>query len=141
MIRPFAALLTALVAAFSAPPDALQTQPRRQVDFEALAFNPRRAIVYRTPTRLGIDGRLDEAAWRAAEPSTPFVDIEGDIPVPLRTRMRMLWDDERLYVAAELDEADVWATLKERDSVIFRDNDFESSSIPTATRTPTTSSR
>ena len=37
----------------------------------------------------------------------------------------MLWDDEWLYVAAEMEEPDLWGTLKERDSVIFRDNDFE----------------
>ena len=37
----------------------------------------------------------------------------------------MLWDDDDFYVAAEMQEPDVWATLTERDSVIFRDNDFE----------------
>jgi hypothetical protein len=37
----------------------------------------------------------------------------------------MLWDDECLYVAAEMEEPHVWATLIERDSVIFQDNDFE----------------
>ena len=37
----------------------------------------------------------------------------------------MLWDDEYLYVAAELEEPHVWATLTEHDSVIFHDNDFE----------------
>jgi hypothetical protein len=37
----------------------------------------------------------------------------------------MLWDDEWFYVAAEMEEPDLWGTLTERDSVIFRDNDFE----------------
>jgi hypothetical protein len=37
----------------------------------------------------------------------------------------MTWDDEYFYVAAEMEEPDVWATLTERDSVIFHDNDFE----------------
>ena len=37
----------------------------------------------------------------------------------------MLWDDEYFYVAAELEEPDIWATLTERDAVIFYDNDFE----------------
>jgi hypothetical protein len=100
-------------------------QSRPAPNFEALAFVPRQAICYRTPERLTIDGKLDEAAWRAAPWSAPFVDIEGEIPLPLRTRVRMLWDDERFYVAAELEEPDVWATLTARDSVIFQDNDFE----------------
>jgi len=37
----------------------------------------------------------------------------------------MLWDDRFLYIGADLQEPDVWATLTEHDSVIFRDNDFE----------------
>jgi hypothetical protein len=37
----------------------------------------------------------------------------------------MLWDDDWFYVAAEMEEPVLWGTLKERDSVIFRDNDFE----------------
>ncbi len=37
----------------------------------------------------------------------------------------MLWDDQYLYIAAELQEPHVWATLTAHDSVIFHDNDFE----------------
>jgi hypothetical protein len=34
----------------------------------------------------------------------------------------MLWDDQFFYVAAELAEPHVWATLDIHDSVIFHDN-------------------
>jgi len=100
---------------------------RSSTDLEGLPFDPRRYVAYRTPSRLDVDGRLDEPAWAAAQWSEPFVDIEGGArPAPrFRTRMKMLWDDEYFYVAAEMEEPDVWATLTERDSVIFRDNDFE----------------
>ncbi len=37
----------------------------------------------------------------------------------------MVWDKKGLYIAAELEEPHVWANLKEHDSVIFHDNDFE----------------
>lgn len=37
----------------------------------------------------------------------------------------MLWDDQKLYIGAELEEPQIWATLTEHDSVVFRDNDFE----------------
>jgi hypothetical protein len=37
----------------------------------------------------------------------------------------MLWDDDNLYIGAEMEEPHVRATLTEHDSVIFRDNDFE----------------
>ncbi len=101
------------------------TQPQPSVDLEKLPFAPRQAICYRTATPLKVDGRLDEPAWRAAPWSEPFVDIEGERQPPLTTRVKVLWDDEFLYFGAELEEPDLWATLKERDSVIFQDNDFE----------------
>lgn len=74
-----------------------------------------------------IDGRLDDAVWAAAPWTADFVDIEGaEKPPPeLRTRAKLMWDDEALYVAAELEEPHVWATLRERDSVIYQDDDFE----------------
>ena len=74
-----------------------------------------------------IDGKLDDAAWKAAPWTDFFVDIEGAAkPLPrYKTRAKMLWDDEYFYVAAEMEEPHVWATLTEHDSVIFRDNDFE----------------
>ncbi|HEX3316051.1 MAG TPA: carbohydrate-binding family 9-like protein [Gemmataceae bacterium] len=74
-----------------------------------------------------IDGKLDDEAWADAAWSEPFVDIEGDAkPQPrFRTRMKMLWDDECLYIAAELEEPHLWATLTEHDSIIFLDHDFE----------------
>ena len=74
-----------------------------------------------------VDGRLGESAWAAAAWSDQFVDIEGDAAPPprFRTRAKMLWDDEYFYVAAEMEEPDVWGTLTDRDAVIFHDNDFE----------------
>jgi hypothetical protein len=37
----------------------------------------------------------------------------------------MLWDDQYLYIAAELQEPDLKATITRHDAVIFHDNDFE----------------
>lgn len=72
-------------------------------------------------------GFLDDPAWQLAPWTEDFVDIEGDAkPKPrFRTRAKMLWDDKCLYIGAEMEEPHVWATLTERDSVIFHDNDFE----------------
>jgi hypothetical protein len=100
-------------------------RPRSQVgDPRSL---PRGYVAYRASGPITIDGRLDEEAWRAAAWTEDFVDIEGDLkPVPrLRTRAKMLWDDESFYVAAQLEEPHVWGTLTKHDSVIFQDNDFE----------------
>lgn len=74
-----------------------------------------------------IDGRLDEEAWEQAAWSGEFIDIEGfSRPRPRHTtHMKLLWDDEHLYIAAWLEEPHVWATLSERDAIVFHDNDFE----------------
>jgi hypothetical protein len=98
-----------------------------RADPEALPFAPRAYVAYRVAGGIGTDGRLTEPAWSAAPWTEVFIDIEGAIrPVPrFRTRAKMLWDDEHFYVAAEMEEPDLWATLTERDAVIFQDNDFE----------------
>jgi len=111
--------LSALLAA----PCALNAQP-----VEPARLEPRLSyIAARATGPLRIDGVLDDASWSAAAYTADFVDIEGSLkPKPsLRTRVKMLWDDQFLYIAAELDEPHVWGTLKQRDAVIFHDNDFE----------------
>jgi hypothetical protein len=117
------AIATTLLLLLASLP--LQGQRRRAADLERLPYSPRQAVCYRTAARLQVDGRLDEAAWRAVAWSNAFVDIESDTRPRHATRVKMLWDDERFYVAAELEEPDIWARLSERDSVIFQDNDFE----------------
>ena len=76
---------------------------------------------------IAIDGRLNDAAWARAPWTEMFTDIEGPIRLAPRfaTRVKMLWDDDYWYIAAELEEPDLWATIRQRDAVIFRDNDFE----------------
>ncbi len=92
-----------------------------------LPFAPERYVCYRAPVPLQIDGKLDDEAWAAVPWTTYFRDIEGgEKPGPwLRTRAKMLWDDQYFYIGASLEEPDLWATLTQRDTVIFYDNDFE----------------
>lgn len=84
-------------------------------------------MCFRTAQPLTIDGRLDEESWKKVYWSEDFLDIEGKgKPKPrFKTRVKMLWDDQYFYVGAELEEPHVWATLKDRDSIIYLDNDFE----------------
>ena len=88
---------------------------------------PRSYDVQLTSAPIVIDGKLDDPAWNQARWTTDFVDIEGSAkPNPrYRTRVKMLWDDQYLYIAAEMEEPNVKATLTQHDSVIFHDNDFE----------------
>ena len=87
----------------------------------------RHYICPRTAGPVVIDGDITKPVWERASWTDDFVDIEGDLKPhpPLRTRVKMMWDDRCLYVAAEMQEPHVWGTLTERDSVIFHDNDFE----------------
>jgi hypothetical protein len=88
---------------------------------------PKRYEAHRATSPIQIDGRLDDPAWANAPWTDLFVDIEGAAkPMPrFATRAKMLWDDQYLYIGADLAEPDVWATLTEHDAVIFHDNDFE----------------
>lgn len=122
MSRPFyafchvfcVAALAAFVAPVAASPQEAHMMP---LSYEC----------HRTTTPIQIDGKLDDPAWKQAKWTSDFVDIQGaGMPAPrFRTRVKMLWDDKYLYIAAELQEPNVTATLRKHDSVIFHDNDFE----------------
>eukprot|EP00435_Cladocopium_sp_Y103_P011283 s1838_g2.t3 len=123
-----AAGLTAVLLAWSA-------KPRRS----RVAQRPRRypkQYVARKATVLPIDGDLTKAVWQLAPWSDPFVEIRGeDAPKGTKpsqwetTRVKMLWDDEYLYIAAMMDVDagnELVAKFKERNSPIFHtDSDFE----------------
>jgi hypothetical protein len=87
---------------------------------------PRSYDVYKTKKPIKIDGEIDKA-WKKAPWTAYFRDIEGDKkPEPrFKTRVKMLWDDNYLYVLAEMEEPHLWATLTQRDAIIFNDHDFE----------------
>lgn len=92
-----------------------------------ISILPRNYICYHTAAQIKIDGLANESDWHNVPWSEYFQDIEGSLkPEPAyKTRMKMLWDDKFLYITAELEEPNVWATLTDRETVIFYDNDFE----------------
>ncbi len=96
-------------------------------DLRSLLSEPKHYVCYRTDEPITINGKLDEKAWQQAEWTDLFVDIEGDAkPKPFQdTKVKMLWDDDYLYVAAQLNEEHIWAYLENHDDIVFRDNDFE----------------
>ena len=74
---------------------------------------------------LVIDGKLDKQAWRSVERSPRFVDMVDGTPGFFDTRAAALWDDQYFYVAFWVEEPFVRAAFRERDSLIFRENDVE----------------
>lgn len=114
-----------------APPPPVQVKP----DFpppgdptpRKPAFRPKTYDCVFTKEPIKLDGKLDDAAWSKAPWTDDFVDIQGpELPAPRHaTRVKMTWDETYLYVGAVLEEPHVWASLRNHDDIVFRDNDFE----------------
>jgi len=95
------------------------------VQLDSDIVNPKTYVVYKTITPIIIDGKATESNWENAKSTSNFIDIEG-IKIPnQQTNVKMLWDDNFLYVYAKLHEEHVWGDIKERDQIIFYNNDFE----------------
>jgi len=103
--------------------------PRQHDNYKLRWLNrvlkPTKYTCYRAAGDINVDGQLDEPSWKKAPKTVRFVDIESGFRVRLNTVAKMLWDDEYFYVGFICEEPDVWATLTERDSVIYADNDVE----------------
>ena len=74
---------------------------------------PRSYVVPRASDSFSIDCDLAKPAWEAAPWTEDFVDIEGDLKPrpPLRTRAKMLWDQDRFCLAFEIPASDVGAVV------------------------------
>lgn len=106
---------------------ATAASQRAEWKTQMMPISPRGYLCQFADGAIQVDGKLDESAWAKAAWTEDFADIQGPAkPKPLyRTRAKMLWDEQYLYVAAELEEPHVWATLTNHDAVIFQDPDFE----------------
>src|SRR5437868_12435288 len=94
---------------------------------ESLFESPESYVIYHADHPPVIDGNINELVWQQVKWTKEFVDIEGrgKPKPPLATKVKMLWDDSCLYIAAQLIEPQIWATIKKHDEVVFHDNDFE----------------
>lgn len=98
-----------------------------RIPVPAVGFRPPVYVCRYNDKPFSLDGNLDKDFWRDIPFTDDFPDIEGAIrPVPrFRTRAKMAWDKENLYIGALLEGDEIWAHLTEHDCVIFNDNDFE----------------
>ncbi len=89
--------------------------------------HPPSYVCYRTLDTIEIDGLMHEHSWQAAAWTDAFQDIQGPAkPKPhFQTKAKMLWNDSHLFIAVRLEEPHIWATLTERESIIYYDNDIE----------------
>jgi len=82
-------------------------------------------IAKKIPEAINIDGDIKKEVWQNAKWSKRFVDMVSGQPGMCNTRTAMLWNETHLYIAFNAEEPFVEATLSERDSLIFLENDLE----------------
>lgn len=122
----FRNVLIGMATAMAMAPTALRAQLFTEQQ-RVFTDTPRHYVCHFTQTPPTIDGHGTDAAWRDVPWTADFIDIEGaKKPAPYhRTRVKMVWGDAHLYVFAEMVEPHVWGTLRQRDTIIYIDNDFE----------------
>jgi len=98
----------------------------RQRLSEKLFTAPPRYTVLRVGDSLQIDGLAGEKAWEKAAWINDFSNITGLGLAPKgETRAKMLWNDQYLYLYIELKEKNLWATIKQHDVAVYRENALE----------------
>jgi len=77
-----------------------------------------------TTGALVIDGVLDEADWTNATEAVMRNTLDG-APVPLKSTVKMLWDDEYLYFGYYCEDPDAWATFTNEDDPMWSEEVVE----------------
>lgn len=99
------------------------------------AGHPRNYAAPRAAAPIQIDGNIYKKAWEDVPWSEDFVEIRGDDApeaakptAGTRTRAKMLWDDDFLYIATEMSAQDwpITAEFTKRNEPIYqKDSDIE----------------
>jgi hypothetical protein len=82
----------------------------------------------RTSTPPVVDGRLSEESWLLAEPASGFTQTDPDEgqPASERTELRVLYDDEALYIGVRLFDAEPSAIVRR---LVKRDEDVDADRV------------
>lgn len=94
----------------------------------------RKAECRRATRPLKINGVIDEVAWDDAQEIKDFAVFWDKRKPATATTARLLWDDRYLYFAAEMDDADLFALVKDRNGRTWEDDVFELFFKPRADR-------
>ena len=73
-----------------------------------------------------VDGVLDDAAWASAAWTDTYI-LYGTLngSTTTRTRAKIAWDTEHLYLGVEAEDADIWSTYTERDDHLWNEDVVE----------------
>lgn len=86
---------------------------------------PKTYVALKNVDNIVIDGDESDVAWSKGDWTDLFEDIENNEKPKYGTKVKMLWDETNFYILAKIEEPHVWANLKQRDTIIFYNNDFE----------------
>jgi hypothetical protein len=119
-VRPRAwqlALIPALVV--SCAPEEPVARPAKAVPVV------RKAECRWVGSRIRIDGVLDDVAWTKAQPLSKFAVFWENRKARTATKARLLWDRNYLYFCADMEDSDLYATVKQRNGMTWNDDVFE----------------
>ena len=105
------------------------TQAVAQEEFIAMEYE-----VLRAGSEIEIDGKLDEPVWFAAPQFSPFHFTWYEQGKKEGTVVKMLWDDEHLYIAHICQDAYITARTREHDGPVAKDDCFELMIAPDTAR-------
>jgi hypothetical protein len=88
-------------------------------------LTPKTYVAAKITSPIVIDGDDADVSWDKVEWTDLFEDISTDEKPKYGTKVKMLWDETNFYILAKMEEPHVWANLKQRDTIIFYNNDFE----------------
>jgi Carbohydrate family 9 binding domain-like len=74
---------------------------------------------------IAIDGKLDEKEWESASPIELVFPWDFQTGEKQKTIVKLLWDDQYLYVAYDCEDHDIVAVYMERDDPTFKDDAIE----------------
>lgn len=81
--------------------------------------------IQRTPEKIAIDGKLDEAVWQKAKPVSDFHFNWWTSGEKEKTVAKMLWDDTNLYVGYYCYDKHISAKVTQRNGPVSRDDCVE----------------
>jgi hypothetical protein len=80
--------------------------------------------IVRTDKAPVMDGTLNDPVWQKAAAAELVGSFDGR-KTSLRTTVRLLWDDQNLYVGFDSEDPDVWGTLMKHDDAIYNEECVE----------------
>ncbi len=72
-----------------------------------------------------IDGVLDDVAWSKADKLSDFSAYWRKRKAATKTTARLLWDGEGFYFSADMEDHDVFATIREPNGMLWTEDVFE----------------